>query len=132
MQGGFGGMVLTMDLAVDEEAVSFKDTLRSRGLFPRGFIDGGREMAPAKETGQLLSTDDTLTEEMIADEIIGDRLYSCETEKGFEIASLSSGLLDQGREMMPADEKIMISADDERLAEEMVGDEIIASHVMAG
>jgi len=88
-------------------------------------------MMPAKETKQLQTDDEALTDEIIADEIIGDKLFSFETEKGFEVESISRGLLDQGREMTPAVETRILTADDELFAEEMIGDEIIADGFMA-
>ncbi|PKM71602.1 MAG: hypothetical protein CVU92_08070 [Firmicutes bacterium HGW-Firmicutes-17] len=99
--------------------------------FPRGFLDGGRDMLPVIETKQLQTDDEVLTDEMIADEIIGDKLFSSETEKGFEVESMSRGLLDQGREMTAAVETRILTADDELFAEEMIGDEIIADGFMA-
>ena len=129
----FCGMVITTGIVVDEK---FADEFLTEGVmgkisFPRAFLDGGRDMMPAKETRQLQVDDEALTDEIIADEIIGDKLFSYETEKGFEIESLARGLLDQGREMTPAVETRILTADDELLAEEMIGDEITADGFIA-
>jgi len=99
--------------------------------FSRAFLDGGRDMIPAKETKLLQADDEALSDEIIADEIIGDKLFSYETEKGFEVESLARGLLDQGREMTPSVETRILTADDELFAEEMIGDEIIADGFLA-
>lgn len=127
----FCGMVLTTNVA-DERIADFlnKERRANRSSY-REFLDGGREMKPAKETRDLQTDDTMLTDEMIADEIIGDKLFSCETEKGFEVNSLSGGLLDQGREMRPAVDRVVLTRDDEVFAEEMIGDEITADGFLA-
>lgn len=129
----FCGMVLTTRIVVNEEIADefLKEEMAEVTSFPRAFLDGGRDMMPAKEIKQLQTDDEALTDEIIADEIIGDKLFSYETEKGFEVESLARGLLDQGREMTPAAETRILTADDELFAEEMIGDEIIADGFMA-
>ena len=126
-------MVITTGVVVDKKFADefLKEEMVEKTSFPRSFKDGGREMTPAKETKPLQTDDIALTDEMIADEIIGDKLFSYETEKGFEIESLSKGLLDQGREMTPAVEIPILTADDELFAEEMIGDEITADGFLA-
>ena len=128
----FCGMVLTTNVVDERIADEFleKETMAGRSSF-REFLDGGREMTPAKETKALQTDDTTLTDEMIADEIIGDKSFSSETEKGFEADSLSRGLLDQGRDMMPAVDRLILTPDDEAFAEEMIGDEITADGFLA-
>lgn len=129
----FCGMVLTTGIVVDKRIADefLEEEMMESGSFSREFLDGGREMTPAKETKWFQTNDEALTDEMIADEIIGDRSFSFETEKGFEIESLSKGLLDQGREMTPAVERRVLTADDELFAEEMIGDEITADGFIA-
>ncbi|PKM54152.1 MAG: hypothetical protein CVU99_16680 [Firmicutes bacterium HGW-Firmicutes-4] len=129
----FCGMVLTTGFVVNEAIADefLTEEMTEKTSFPRGFMDGGRDMMPAKETKLLQPDDEALSDEMIADEIIGDKLFSYETEKGFEVESMSRGLLDQGREMTPAVETRILTADDELFAEEMIGDEIIADGFMA-
>lgn len=126
-------MVITTGVVVDKKFADefLKEEMVEKTSFPRSFMDGGREMTPAKETKPLQTDDIALTDEMIADEISGDKLFSYETEKGFEIESLSKGLLDQGREMTPAVEIPILTADDELFAEEMIGDEITADGFLA-
>ena len=129
----FCGMVITAGVVVDKKFADkfIKEEMIGKTSLPRAFVDGGRDMRPAKDTKQLQTDDEALTDEMIADEIIGDKLFSYETEKGFEVESLARGLLDQGREMVPAVETRILTADDELFAEEMIGDEIIADGFMA-
>lgn len=129
----FCGMVITTGVVVDKKFADefLNEEMTEKTSFPRAFMDGGRDMMPAKETKQLQTDDEALTDEIIADEIIGDKLFSFETEKGFEVESISRGLLDQGREMTPAVETRILTADDELFAEEMIGDEIIADGFMA-
>ena len=129
----FCGMVLTTGIVVDKRIADefLEEEMMESGSFSREFLDGGREMTPAKETKWFQTNDEALTDEMIADEIIGDKLFSYETEKGFEIQSLSKGLLDQGREMTPAVETRILTADDELFSEEMIGDEITADGFIA-
>ena len=124
----FCGMVITTGVVVDKKFADefLKEEMVEKTSFPRSFMDGGREMTPAKETKPLQTDDIALTDEMI-----GDKLFSYETEKGFEIESLSKGLLDQGREMTPAVEIPILTADDELFAEEMIGDEITADGFLA-
>lgn len=130
---GFCGMVITTGIVVDKKIADefLNEGILRKTSFPRAFLDGGRDMMPAKETTQLQTNDEALTDEIIADEIIGDKLFSYETEKGFEVESLSRGLLDQGKEMTPAVEIRILTADDELFAEEMIGDEIIADGFLA-
>ncbi len=129
----FCGMVITTGIVVNEKIADefLNEEMTEKTSFPRGFLDGGRDMMPAIETKQLQTDDEALTDEMIADEIIGDKLFSYETEKGFEVESLARGLLDQGREMTPAIERRTLTIDDEIFAEEMIGDEIIADGFLA-
>jgi|GEM_PF-1861148 len=129
----FCGMVITAGIVVNMKiADEFREgEMPKSRAFPREFLDGGREMRPARETRRLTANDEVLTGEMVDDEIIGDKLFSSEMEKGFEVESLSKGLLDQGREMYPTVEKRMLTTDDEFFAEEMVGDEIIADGFLA-
>jgi len=128
----FCGMVLTTNVVDERIADEFleKEMMADRSS-SREFLDGGREMTPAKETTGLQTDDTTLADEMIADEIIGDQLFSSETVKGFEVDSLSRGLLDQGREMTSAVDRLILTQDDEVFAEEMIGDEIIADGFLA-
>jgi len=129
----FCGMVITTGIVVDEKIANefLKEEMMESGSFSREFLDGGIEMTPAKETKRLQTDDEALTDEMIADEIIGDKSFSNETEKGFEVESLSKGLLDQGREMTPTVETRILTANDELFAEEMIGDEITADGFLA-
>jgi hypothetical protein len=125
-------MVLTTNVVDERIADEFleKEMMADRSS-SREFLDGGREMTPAKETKVLQTDDTTLADEMIADEIIGDQLFSSETVKGFEVDSLSRGLLDQGREMTAAVDRLILTQDDEVFAEEMIGDEITADGFLA-
>ncbi len=129
----FCGMVLTTGIVVDQKIADefLEEEMMENGSFSREFLDGGREMTPAKEMQQLQTDDVALIDELIADEIVGDKLFSFETEKGFEIESLSRGLLDQGREMTPAKETRILTENDELFAEEMIGDEITADGFIA-
>lgn len=129
----FCGMVITTGIVVDKKIADefLEEEMMASGSFSREFLDGGREMTPAKETKSLQTDDVVLTDELIADEIIGDKWFSDETEKAFEVMSLSIGLLDQGREMMPAVETRILTTNDELFAEEMIGDEITADGFLA-
>ncbi|WP_373484051.1 hypothetical protein [Acetobacterium sp.] len=126
-------MVIAKVIDVDKKTVDdfLKEEAMESGSFSREFLDGGKEMIPTKEITRFQKDDISLTDELIADEIIGDKLFSHETEKGFEIESLSKGLLDHGRDMTPSTETRILTDDDEFFAEEMVGDEIIADGFLA-
>lgn len=129
----FCGMVLTTGIVVNDRIADefLEEEMMEKGSFSREFLDGGREMTPAKETKRLQTDDLVLTDEIIADEIIGDKLFSYETEKGFEVESMARGLLDQGREMTASVETRILTENDEMFAEEMIGDEITADGFMA-
>lgn len=129
----FCGMVLTtVDVVSDSIADEFlKKEMMERGGSAHQFMDNGREMTPGVDTVKLSDDDVLLAEEMVADEIIGERLFSREAEKVYEAASLSKGFMDNGRQMTPGVDARELVIDDEILAEEMIADEIIADGFMA-
>lgn len=128
----FCGMVLTtVDVVSDSIADEFlKKEMMERGGSAHQFMDNGREMTPGVDTVRL-GEDELLAEEMVADEIIGERLFSSEAEKVYAAAGLSKGFMDNGREMTPGIDARVLVADDEILAEEMIADEIIADGFIA-
>ena len=71
-------MVITTGVVVEKKFADefLKEEMVEKTSFPRSFMDGGREMTPAKETKPLQTDDIALTDEMIADEIIGDKLFT--------------------------------------------------------
>lgn len=129
----FCGMVLTAENAVDKFIADefLEEEIMISGSFSREFLDGGNEMRPAKELKLTFTNDEASVAELIADEIIGDKVFSSENEKGYEIESLSRGLLDQGREMTPAVETRILTSNDEIFAEEIIEDEITADSYLA-